>query len=46
MVGLGRVELPARSLGKQMAVLPGSENVGLYYTVQRVTRIDALHEVP
>ena len=31
MVGLGRVELPTNGLGKQNALLTGSENFGLYY---------------
>jgi hypothetical protein len=38
MVGLGRVELPANGLGKQGTVLTGSENFGLYYIPQPVTR--------
>jgi len=39
MVGLGRVELPTHGLGKQGAVLIGSENFGLYYIAQAVTTI-------
>jgi len=35
-VGLGRVELPTNGLGKQIALLTGSENFGLYYIRQRV----------
>ena len=34
MVGLGRVELPTNGLGKQIALLMGSENFGLYYIRQ------------
>jgi len=36
VVGLGRVELPRNGLGKQIAVLTGSENLGLYYIRQRL----------
>lgn len=39
MVGLGRVELPTRGLGKQGTLLTRSENFGLYYTLQPVTRL-------
>jgi hypothetical protein len=38
LVGLGRVELPTNGLGKQIAVLTGSENFGLYYIPQQVPR--------
>jgi len=39
MVGLGRLELPTRGLGKQAPVLIGSEKFGLYYIPQPVTRL-------
>jgi len=36
VVGLGRVELPTNGLGKQIALLMGYENFGLYYIRQQV----------
>jgi hypothetical protein len=36
VVGLGRVELATNGLGKQIAVLTGSENSRLYYVGQEV----------
>jgi hypothetical protein len=38
-VGLGRVELPTSSLGKQGTVLTGFESFGLYYIVQADTTL-------